>query len=265
LVRLLLAAVLLSAAAAADGVEVRSPEGELYAFPALLDDAGTLLATSTLSQWFERGRLHVRITHRFPDGRRAVERARFTQGKELDQEAWSWEERVGEELVRSFDVDLVEGRARGRKRERGGEEETWDERVKVERGRTFCGLGVVYAVKNVGARAARGEDVELRGIAFLPKPVSVPLRVKHAKRERIALAGREVDADRFEVRPDLKGLEKLVEWVKDPVGADVWLHHGRPPMILRIRYPLVEVRDDAVVIETLGTPGRSRRAAAPSR
>lgn len=267
-VRALVAALLVAAAGEARAVAVRSPEGELYAFPTLLDDAGTPLATSTLAQWFEGGRLHVRITHDFADGRRTVERARFRQGKELDQEAWSWEERRGGEVVRAFEVDLVAGRARARKREADGGEETWDERVKVERGRTFCGLGVVYAVKQVGGRVARGEDVSLRGIAFLPKPISVPLAVKHAKREKIALAGREVDADRFEVRPDLKGLEKLVELFQDPAGADVWLHHGKPPMILRIRYPLAEVRDPVVVIETLGTPrpvrAAGRRPGAPA-
>ncbi len=256
-----LAAALLLTASAARGVEVSSPEGELFAFPTLLDDDGTPLATSTLAQWFEGGRLHVRVTHRFADGRRAVERARFEQGKELVQEAWSWEERRGDEVIRAFDVDLVSARARGRKRRHGGKEETWDEKVKVEPGRTFCGLGVVYAVKNVAARVAGGEKVELRGIAFLPKPISVPLEVKHVKRENISLAGREVDADRFEVRPDLKGLEKLVELVKDPAGADVWLHHGAPPMILRVRYPLAEVRDRVVVLETLGTPRPARAAA----
>lgn len=256
-----MAALLASAAAHGAAVEVRSPEGELYAFPTLLDDEGSPVATSTLSQWFEGGRLHVRITHRFADGRQAVERARFTQGKELDQEAWSWEERRGDRVVRAFEVDLARGRARGEKLEDDGEERTWDEEVKVERGRTFCGLGVAYAVKNLGARAAKGEEVELRGIAFLPKPVSVPLKVKHAGRETIALAGREVDADRFEVRLDLKGLEKLVALAKDPAGADVWLRHGTPPMILRVRYPLAEVRDPVVVIETLGTPRPPPRAA----
>lgn len=265
------AALLLATATPALAVEVRSPEGELYAFPTLLDDAGNPLATSTLAQWFEGGRLHVRITHRFPDGREAVERARFTQGKALVQEAWSWDERRGDELVRAFDVDLVDGRARGRKRGDDGRVETWDEQVKVERGRTFCGLGTVYALKQVGAGVALGDDVKLRGIAFLPKPISAPLELRHAGRETIELGGRKVDADRFEIRPDLKGLEKLLELVKDPAGADVWLHHGTPPMILRIRTPMVEARDPVVVIETLGKPGvpaaetEQRGAAARSR
>lgn len=249
------AALLLATATPALAVEVRSPEGELYAFPTLLDDAGNPLATSTLAQWFEGGRLHVRITHRFPDGREAVERARFTQGKVLVQDAWSWDERRGDELVRAFDVDLADGRARGRKRGDDGRVETWDEQVKVERGRTFCGLGIVYALKQVGAGVALGDDVKLRGIAFLPKPISAPLELRHAGRETIELGGRKVDADRFEIRPDLKGLEKLLELVKDPAGADVWLHHGTPPMILRIRTPMVEARDPVVVIETLGKPG----------
>jgi hypothetical protein len=260
-VRASVAALLVLAAPLAGAVEVGSPEGELYAFPSLLDESQAPLATSTLEQWFQGGRLHVRITHRFPDGKRAVERARFVQWRELVQEAWSWEERVGDRLLRRFEVDLVQGRATARKVEQDGDEKSWDEGVKVERGRTFAGLGIVYAVKQLRDAVVAGEDVELRGIAFLPKPISVPLRVKHVKRERIALAGRHVDADRFEIRPDLKGIEKLVELVKDPAGADVWLHHGKPPLLLRLRYPLAEVRDPTVVIETLGAPRKVRGAA----
>jgi hypothetical protein len=261
-VRAAIAALLLARAGATPAVEVGSPEGELYALPSLLDDHGTALATSTLTQWFEGGRLHVSIVHAFADGRRAVERARFSQGKELGQEVWSWEERRGDRIVRVFEVDLLAGRARGRKVGKDGKEETWDEQVKVEPGRTFAGLGIVYAAKQLAGRIVAGEDAKLRGVVFLPKPVSVPLKVKHARRETLAIGGRDVDADRFEVRPDLKGLEKLVELVKDPAGADVWLHHGAPPMILRIRSPLVELRDPVVVIETLGAPRPLRAAAA---
>jgi hypothetical protein len=255
---LALAAVGLSANVAA--VEIRSPDGELYAFPTLLDDGGRSVASSTHAQWFERARLHVRITHDFQDGKRAIERAQFARGGELVQESWSWEERQGDRILRAVEVDLAKGRARVRKVE-DDREKTWDEEVKVERGRTFIGLGVPYAVKNVRDRLVGGEEVALRTIAFLPKPVSVPLAVKHVGRERIPLAGRQVDADRFEVRPDLKGLEKLVELVKGPVKADVWLHHGTPPMILRVRYRMLEVNDPVVVLETLGAPlppGRER-------
>jgi hypothetical protein len=111
---LLLAALLV---AGGRPVDLRSPDGELYAFPTLLDDEGHPIATSTHVQWVERGRLHVRITHAFPDGKRAVERARFARGDALVQESWSWDERRGDEVLRAFEVDLVAGRARGRKLE----------------------------------------------------------------------------------------------------------------------------------------------------
>lgn len=244
------AAMLLAGAVQAFGVEVTSPEGELYAFPRLLDANGRPIAKSTYAQWFEDGLLHVEILHAFDDGRRAVERAGFVQGRELEQRSWSWEERRGDTLLRAFEVDLVTGRARARKSE-GKREKTWDRKVKVESGRTFAGLGVPYAVKNLGGRVLRGEKVSIRGISFLPRPVSVVLKVKHAARERIGIAGREVDADRFEVRPDLKGLEKLLKLFQAAPGADVWLFHGRPPMILKVRYPLAEPWDPVVVIETL--------------
>ena len=244
------AAMLLAGAVQAFGVEVTSPEGELYAFPRLLDANGRPIAQSTYAQWFENGLLHVRITHAFHDGRRTVEDARFVQGRELDQKWWSWEERRGDTLLRAFEVDLVTGRARAWKPE-GNREKTWDRKVKVESGRTFAGLGVPYAVKNLGGRVLRGEEVSIRGISFLPRPVSVVLTVRHAARERIGIAGREVDTDRFEVRPGLKVLGKLLKLLKATPGADVWLHHGRPPMILKVRYPLAEPWDPVVVIETL--------------
>jgi hypothetical protein len=246
------AAVLIAGCAQAAAVEVTSPEGELYAFPSLLDGMGRPIAQSTLEQWFEGGLLHVRITHAFHDGKRAVERARFVQGKELIQRWWSWEERRGDTLLRAFEVDLTSGRARARKGE-GDREKTWDDKVKVEQGWTFAGIGITYAVKNLCGRVLRGENVSIRGISFLPKPVSMRLGVKHAGRDRIGVAGRQVEADRFEVRPDLKLLTKLLELFKDTPGADVWLHHGRPPMILRVRYPLAEPWDPVVVVETLGT------------
>jgi hypothetical protein len=259
------AALALLAASRAAAIEVRSPEGELFALPALLDDRGAPLATSSMRQWFEGGRLHVRVEHALRDGRRAVERATFTQGAELVQHAWSWEERRGAEIVRAFAVDLDAGRATGRKRD-GEKVETWDEEVKIDEGRTFVGLGVTYAVKHLRDDVVAGHDAKLRTVAFLPRPVSLPIVVRHGGRERIRVGGRSVDADRIEVRPDLKGLEKLLEKVKDPLGADVWLHHGVPPMLLRVRWPLVEARDPAVVLETLGTPRtptRSARTPAP--
>jgi len=255
IIRLLsLATVLALAPLAAGAVEVRSPDGELFAFPSLADAEGKGLATSSFEQWVEKGRLHVRITHAFHDGRKAVERARFTRGKELVQERWSWDERKGDEVVRAFDVDLLTGRATARKRDEGGKEKRWEESVKVlPHGRTFAGVGVTYAVKNLRDRLAAGETVTLRAVGFRPKPISLPIRIRHARRETIEVAGgHEVDADLFEVRPDLKGLEKVLELVKDTPGADVWLHHGRPPMILRIRYPLAEPLDPAVVLDTLG-------------
>lgn len=244
-------AFLLACIGQASAVEVTSPEGELYAFPLLLDADGRPVARSTLSQWFEDGLLHVRVTHAFADGREAVERARFEQGAELVQQWWSWEERRGDAVLRSFEADLLTGRTRARKRE-DGREKTWDENLSVERGGTFAGIGVPYAVKNLSGRVLRGEDVSIHGISFLPKPASVRLTVTHAAREWIDVAGRRVDADRFEVRLSRTLLTAVLELFKDIPGAEIWLHHGRPPMILRVRYPLVEPWDPVVVVETLG-------------
>lgn len=263
--RLLVAAALAALAAGPGGagaIEVTSPEGELFAFPSLQDDAGRPIADSTMRQWFERGLLHVRIEHAFADGRRAVERARFRQGRDLAQEAWSWEERRGDQVVRAFDVDLEHGVATGRKVGDDGKVETWREDVKVEEALTFVGIGVPYAVKNLRDSVLAGHRPDLRTIVFLPKPISVPIFVKDAGRERITVERHEVDADKLEVRPDLHGLEKVLELFKDPAGADVWVHHGTPPMLLRVRYPLVEVRDPVVRIDTLGGKYAPPRAAA---
>jgi hypothetical protein len=249
-----LALALLVVARPAAGVQVTSPEGELFAFPTLKDDHGRVLARSTYRQWFAGGELRVEIVHALADGR-IVERARFRQGKTLEQRAWSWDERREGGMVRAFDVDFTVGRAHARTIDHG-QDRRWEEEVTVEPGRTFAGVGLVYAAKNLRDGLQAGGDGELRAVAFFPQPRSLPVTVKFVKRERIRIAGRDVDADRLEVRPDLKGLEKLVEKLKDPLGADVWVHHGSPPMILRVRYPLVAVNDPAVVLETLGAPAR---------
>ena len=113
----------------------------------------------------------------------------------------------------------------------------------------------------------KGEEIRLRTVGFLPKPLSVRIRVKHAGTEAVEIGGRRVEADRMEVKLDLHGLEKVVELVKGKAGAEVWLRRGRPPMILRIRYPLVEAGDPVVVLETLGsprTPSRPERGARSS-
>jgi hypothetical protein len=239
-------------ASSALAVPSTSPEGELFGYPSLEDDAGRPLADSTMRQWFAGGRLQVRIDHAFRDGRAVVERARFRQGRELEQEWWSFEERRGRRILRAFEADLLLGHARAWKVEDDGKESAWEEEVKVEPGKTYAGTGLAYAVKNLRDRLVRGETVDLRAIVFLPKPLSVPVHVKHVGRERIPVLGRPTDADKFEVRPDLHGLEKIVEALKDPAGADIWLHHGTPPMLLRARFPLVEVRDPTVRIEVLG-------------
>jgi hypothetical protein len=246
-------------------VELTSREGELFAFPALEDDHGRVIADSNLRQWIDGDRLHVRIEHALEDGRHIVERTRFKQGRFLAQEWWSWEERRGGRLARRFEVDLDRGHATGRKAKEQGGEDRWDEDVKVEPGLTFVGTGVPYAVKNVRDRVVRGERIRLRAIVFLPKPMSLPILVKSGGRERIEIAGHAVDTDKVEVRPDLAGLEKIVELFKDPAGADVWLHHGRPPMLLRIRYPLLEVGDPAVRIVTLGRGPAPPRAGPAAR
>src|SRR5712691_9611668 len=142
-----LAAALLCLSLPALAVPLRWPEGTLRGFPVVRDAEGREIALGTLTQWIEDGNLHALGRYDFKDGRVVEETAVLAQRPELAQLRWSWEERRGSEVQRSYSVDFTTGHAVAHKRGEEARDDHLDDARKP--GRAFAGVGFMYAVKNL--------------------------------------------------------------------------------------------------------------------
>ncbi len=239
----------LAPAAAAPAAEPGGPEGALHGFPVLLDPSGKKLADGDFTQSVQDGeRLRVQLTYAFPDGRRIEETSEFRQKPELAQERWSWRETRGGAVLRRFQIDFAAGRATGEKREEA-QVQSWSEKVEIEPGRTFAGFGFVLAIKNIRPRLLAGAHVELKTIAFTPKPRPVSVEVSHAGLDEMRMGGRAVRGDRFLIRPKIPRIAKLFINVPD---SHLWLVNPPPAGFLRMEGLLLEPDDPVVRIDLQG-------------
>jgi hypothetical protein len=238
---------------AGGGVKVRFPEGSLRGYPIVRDPAtGATLGLTTVAQMIERGLVHVVVDARYLDGLRVTENMRFRQGATLEQVDWSVEERTGADensegqLVKRYAVDLTTGHATFTK---DGEEHTAELGART-RG-AYIGGGVMFAAKNAMPDLLRGTNVDLDVVAFTPSPHVVKVTLSHAGRARVSVGGRELDADKIVVHPDIPKLAQLVVKAPDTI---FWFEHATPPAILRADTTLVEPGDRAIRIDLLGQP-----------
>lgn len=245
-------ASLLLLASAARAVEVRFPAGTQRGFPDLSDEHGAKVAEGRWAQWVEGDRLFARVDWSFADGRHVEEQVSFRQGRELVQERWSFVERDGGREVRSFGVDLTEGRAWGRK---GSDH--WNEKIDVKPGKTFVGLGFQFAASNLMPRLQAGEKIDLEAVAFMPKPRTAGVQLSVAGAPEVVRAGRSLPAFDVIVHPK-------VPW---PISAivkarDIHLRFYRdtPPQLLRAELPMAEIGDPMMRIDVLAAGKPLRRA-----
>src|SRR5207253_9681624 len=162
---------------------------------------GRPIGEGTLTQWIEDGNLHVVARYEMRDGRRIEEQSVLAQRPELRQLRWSWEERRGDQVVRAFSVDQETGHAVARKRAEDGDD-SWDEHLDDARG-AFCGIGFMYAVKNLTERLDRGERIELTAVAFTPKPRTSTVAISRDQVGELTMAGRALPPARDVIDPEV--------------------------------------------------------------
>lgn len=219
-------------------------------FPVLRDLDGRMLAEGDFVQWFEDGRLHLRIRYDFENGRRIEEEAVFGPSPEIVQERWSWNETREGQMIRRFEVDFRGGTARAKKRD-GQEIERWSEEIDVEPGRAFAGFGFTLALKAFRERLVAGEAVELEAVGFTPDPRVVGVELSHGGLERMRMSGRMLTGDRFDIEPQIPWIADLLVDVPD---TRIWLTEP-PAEFLRFEGPLLEPDDPVIRIDLL--PGNS--------
>jgi hypothetical protein len=262
----ILAAVSVCAALPARAVPLHWPEGTLRGFPVVRDASGKQIALGTLTQWIEDGNLHVTGTYQFNDGRVVEEQTVLSQHPELAQLRWSWEERQGSEVQRSYSIDFTTGHAVVHKRGEDVREDTLEDARKP--GHAFAGVGFMYAVKNLTAELDQGREIELTAVAFTPKPRTVTVSIKRDLEGSLAGGGRTLGAERFVIHPEIPLAFVARLFVKAP-DQYLWFYRPSPPAFLRADIPLAEPSDPIIHIELVGGPEpsqpQSRRPPARSR
>ncbi|HYO58877.1 hypothetical protein [Archangium sp.] len=255
--------LLLALASPAWAMETLFPEKDATRALAVSTPDGTPLGEGSLTQWNEGDRLHVVLTYRYEDGRHIDESAVFRHQPELVQERWTWRERMGGQTTRQFAIDFGTGHATGFTHQ-DGKTRRYDERLKVEPGRTFAGAGFAVAAKNLLPRLRQGEDVKLQVLAFTPKPRKAQVKLSLEGTESLGRGGKTLTADRVVIHPEI-GLASLI--VKAP-DAYLYFAGSEPPVMVGGEGPLLGPGDPRVRTEYLPprqAPAAARRPPQPSR
>lgn len=237
-------AMLLSPAAALD---ITAPEGPNRGFPVLRDLDGRTLAHADFVQWLENGVLHVKLTYDFGGQRRIEEQAGFRQMPRFHQETWSWTELSAGTVLRRFRVDFASGVANAEKLQEQGPQR-WSEKIDIAPGRSFAGIGFVFAVRHLRERLVAGEPVELRAVAFTPQPRDVLVEISYGGRDRMRMSDRTLQGDRFTIRPRVPWLARIFIDVPD---TRIWLTEPPAPAFLRMEGPLMEPDDPIIRVDLL--------------
>src|SRR5438093_8376107 len=191
-------------------LEVTEPAGAAHGYPGLCSIDGKKIADGEFRQWVENKRLHVIITYKFLDGEFYEEQTQFRQQPELIQEKWSWKESKDGKSQREFAADFLSGIASAHVRE---EHKDVSEKIKVEPGRTFAGLGFNIEFSNLRKRLLSGEQVHLKAVGFSPFPTLSPqvvtVTISHGGLDRMSMYRRSVKRDRFIVHPEIFFLARL--------------------------------------------------------
>ena len=260
---LVLVLVLVAPPAGADEPEPVSPRhvlGTLHGFPSMSDAGGRVIADGELTQERAGDRLQVKIRWTFGDGRQAEERDEFQVDKTLVQRRFSWvESRKGKEL-RRFEIDFPAGTGVAITHDEKGEAKREESKLDLPAGRCFTGYGTALAVSELSLGA--GGDARITFVAFTPKPRSVTLKISRDREERLSVAGRPVNTDRYVLHPEIPFPANVFVHAQD---AYLWFTHTRPAALVRAEQNLVVKDDPRVVIDvTPRGPARTEKSGAGS-
>jgi len=244
----------------AAAVEMKALQASARGFPQMRDLAGAPIADGNLAQWVEGGLLHLKLVFEYGDGRHTEETAVLRQEPEVAQVSWLYVDRRGETVLRRFEVNFTTGHATAQKTgDRGG---TWDEKMDIEPGHTFAGLGFVIALVNLRDRLVAAEKIQLKAVAFTPKPRGATVTLSREASELLHMGGRSLESDRFVIHPEVPFIAKLFIKVPD---QRLWLYKTPPAGFMRGELPAAETSDPLMRIDVLPSAPSAAAAAAAAK
>jgi hypothetical protein len=242
----------------AGAIERHWAEGSARGFPALVDpESGKVIGRGTYVQLLNGDELEVSLAFDLTDGRHIEEHDLFRLAPgDLTQERWEWVEKRAAQVLRSYEVDLRSGVAKGFKRE-NGEKHIFSKTLKVDPRRTFAGSGFSLALKNLSGTLKKAGEVELWAVAFTPQPHSVKVKVRSLGEEDVKASGTTVRAEHYVIEPQIPWIAR--PFVKAPPNH-VWFAKAPPPQFLRAEGPLAEPTDPIVRTEAQAPAGNPTAA-----
>ncbi len=239
-------------------IALRDHEGDAQAITSVVDaKSGAAVADGRYAQSVQGKVLHIEARYDFRDGRTIVERAAVRLVPELVQESWDWTERKRGALVRSYRIDFATGQAVAT---RVDEKKRWKEHLDVEPGKTFAGIGFVTVIKALREQLRPGQQIELKAVAFTPRPRVASVSVRREQPQQLSMADRRVPADAYTIHPEIPAIARL--FVKAP-DQHVWLFATGPPAFLRYEGPLVEPDDPVIRVDLIPAQSANAGRSAP--
>jgi hypothetical protein len=231
--RLLLVAWLLGpAAAAADPVRVRLPEGNARGFLVLQTLEGEPIAHGELGQKPSGGAIESVLTLRFKDGSVREETTVYSQRQVFRVEAYRLVQRGPSFPTMEVAFDRKSGRYTARVQEKkDGKEESASGPMEMPAD-LYNGLALLL-LKNLPSPAG----VSVRLAVFLPKPRLIRMELGPEGEERVLAGGETRKATRYLVKLEVGGLTGLLASLvgKDPPDLRYWLVDGPVPAFARFQ------------------------------
>jgi hypothetical protein len=219
----------------ADPVAVRFSEGLVHGFLKLSAPDGTHLADGDLLQKARGNEVTSRLVFRFKDGSVFDETTVYTQRGHFRLKR-SHLVQKGPSFPQAIDatIDVGRGRVTVRHSEKGGEEKSASEEMKLPPD-LANGL-ILTLLKNVSPKTPK---TTLSMIAFTPRPLLVKLDVTPSGEEAFTLGHEKREAQHYVIKVDIEGLKGILATIlgKEPPDSHVWIMGGEAPAFVKSESP----------------------------
>lgn len=223
------------AAARAEPVAVRYPEGPAHGFLVLTDTADKAIAHGELIQWLEGGAVVSNLVFRFNDGSLYDETVRFSQDRVFRLLAYELEQR-GPSFTATSKISFDRsGKYKARVRAAPDEEEKEASGTIEMPDDATNGMTSIYLKNSMPDRAMAAHL-----LAFTPDPVVLDVSLKPEGVAEYRVGSAVHKATRFLIDPQVPGVKGVLATVmgKQPPSFTMWIAQGKAPVLIRFQGPL---------------------------